>query len=91
MDYAIKCFRIVEKHETPQSPGEPPTVAAFMCGCKLGNLYRRKGDTTSAIKEFNKVLALYSHPNVITLSDEERGWGDYWVNKARKELAEIKR
>ncbi len=90
IDYAIKCYKIVGKNES-RSPSEPPTVAEFLCGYKLGSLYRRKGDTAAAIREFNKVLSLSSHPEVSALDDYERALGGYWVDKARNELAEIQR
>lgn len=90
VDYAMKCFKIVEKNES-RNPSEPPTVAEFVCGYKLGSLYRRKGDIASAIREFNKVLTLSSNPKMSTLDDYERALGAYWVNKANKELAEIQR
>jgi len=87
IDYAIKCFKIVAKNES-HDPAFPPTVAELMCGYKLGKLYKDKGDIHSATRELKKVLSLSAHPER-RMDDETREFEDYWIAKAREELADI--
>ncbi|GEM_PF-3228757 len=88
IEYAIKCLKIVERHES-RSPDEPPTIGELVCGYKLGKLYREKGDITSAAKELKKVLLASSHPHRGVLQEEEKELGDYWIAEAKKDLTEI--
>lgn len=87
IDYAIKCLKIVERRES-HTPDEPPTIAELVCRYKLGKLYRQKGDITSAAKEFKKVSSASSHPHWHILQEEEKGIGDHWIAKAKRDLVD---
>lgn len=88
VDYAIECLKIVERIHS-HSPDISPTIAELACRYKLGKLYMEKGEVTSAIKKFKEVLSALSHPERHLLLDEEKEVGDYWIAKAKKDLADI--
>jgi len=87
VDYAIKCFEIVAKEET-QDPSLPPTAAEFMCRYKIGKLCKNKGDLHSAKEAFRQVLSLSSHPK---RCEDAQELEDYWITRAREELADIEK
>ena len=86
VDYAIKCFKIAQKEELGRNSDDPPTIAEFFCGYKLGRLYDKKGDVSSSAKEYNRIVSLANHPQMDSLSDWEREEADYWTTKAKNQL-----
>ncbi|MEM3640583.1 MAG: hypothetical protein QXQ94_09535 [Candidatus Bathyarchaeia archaeon] len=92
IDYAIKCFKILKKHEADGRPPQTiPTIAELAAGYKLGKLYKTKGDLASAKKEFEDVISARSHTEWHNQSDEERQLAEHWILKAEEDLADAER